>query len=133
MLCFMSDLMREISLPVSVDLISISPYAGTSRPGVRITKDLDLDISGADVLIVEDLVDTGMTLNYVLNYLSSKHPATVEVCALLDKRIRRLVDVPLTYVGFDTPDEFVVGYGLDYMEKYSNLPFIGTLNPQATE
>ena len=133
MLCFMADLMREISLPISVDLMSISYYTGGSRPGVRITKDLDLDISGADVLMIEDVVDTGMTLNYVLNYLSSKNPATLKVCALLDKRARRLVDVPLAYVGFEIPDEFVVGYGLDYMEKYRNLPFIGILKPEVTE
>lgn len=133
MLCFMADLIREISLPISIDLMSISHYTGGSRPGVRITKDLDTDIAGADVILIEDVVDTGMTLNYLLNYLSSKNPATLTVCTLLDKKIRRLIDVSIVYIGFEIPDEFVVGYGLDYMEKYRNLPFIGVLRPKENE
>ena len=127
MVCFMADLMREISLPIGIDFMSISHYAGDERVGVKITKDLDTPLSGRDVILVEDIVDTGMTLNYLMNYLRSKGPETVEVCTLLDKRARRLVDVPIRYVGFEMPDEFLVGYGLDYMEKYRNLPFIGAL------
>jgi len=125
----MSDLMRHISLPLSVELMSVSYYSGDGE-GVRITKDLDRDIKGCHVLMVEDIVDTGMTLNYLLNYLRTRQPASLKVCTLLDKRVRRLADVSLEYVGFEVPDEFVVGYGLDYMEKYRNLPFIGILKPQ---
>ena len=127
-LCFMSDLMRYISLPLSVEFMSISHFGGPEE-GVRITKDLDTHISGRHVLMVEDIVDTGMTLNYLLNYLRTRNPASLRVCALLDKRVRRIVDVPLEYVGFEIPDEFVVGYGLDYLETYRNLPFIGVLKP----
>lgn len=126
---FMSDLMRHISLPLSVELMSVSYYSGDAE-GVRITKDLDRDIKDCHVLMVEDIVDTGMTLNYLLNYLRTRQPASLKVCTLLDKRVRRLADVSLEYVGFEVPDEFVVGYGLDYMEKYRNLPFIGILKPQ---
>ena len=131
-LCFMSDLIRQVSLPLSVEFMSIS-YFGSSGEGVRITKDLDRDINDCHVLMVEDIVDTGMTLNYLLNYLRTRNPASLKVCALLDKRVRRLVDVPLEYVGFEIPDEFVVGYGLDYLEQYRNLPFIGVLKPEARE
>lgn len=128
-LCFMADLMRAISLPVSVDLMAISYYG--KGEGVRITKDLDLDIRGRDVLLVEDIVDTGMTLHFILRYLESRGPSSLRVCALLDKRVRRIADVPIHYVGFEVPDEFLVGYGLDYLEKYRNLPFIGILKPEA--
>jgi hypoxanthine phosphoribosyltransferase len=131
-LCFMSDLIRQVSLPLSVEFMSIS-YFGGGGEGVRITKDLDRDIKDCHVLMVEDIVDTGMTLNYLLNYLRTRNPASLRVCALLDKRVRRLVDVPLEYVGFEIPDEFVVGYGLDYLEQYRNLPFIGVLKPVARE
>ena len=126
---FMSDLMRHISLPLSMELMAVSYYSGDAE-GVRITKDLDRDIRDSHVLMVEDIVDTGMTLNYLLNYLQTRQPASLKVCTLLDKRIRRLIDVPLEYVGFEVPDEFVVGYGLDYLEKYRNLPFIGILKPE---
>jgi hypoxanthine phosphoribosyltransferase len=129
MVCFMADLMRQISLPVRIDFLSISHYASGNSEGVRITKDLDINLSGQDVILVEDIVDTGMTLNLLLKHLMSKGPASVEVCTLLDKRVRRLVDVPIRYVGFEVPDEFLVGYGLDYLEKYRNLPFIGVLKP----
>ena len=135
-LCFMPDLMRQVSLPLSVEFMSISYFSGDGGPasppggGVKITKDLDGDITGQHVVMVEDIVDTGMTLNYLLNYLRTRNPASVRVCTLLDKRVRRLVDVPLDYVGFEIPDEFVVGYGLDYLEKYRNLSFIGVLKPQ---
>ena len=131
-LCFMSDLMRHISLPVSVEFMSVSYFNGEGA-GVKITKDLDRDIARQHILMVEDVVDTGMTLNYLLNYLRTRNPASVKVCSLLDKRVRRLVDVPLDYVGFEIPDEFVVGYGLDYLEKHRNLPFIGVLEPEEKE
>ena len=130
--CFMADLMREISLPLSMDLMSVSYYEGVESE-VSITKDLDLDLSGRHVLMVEDIVDTGLTLRYLLEYLERKHPASLEVCTLLDKRARRLVDTPLKYVGFSAPDEFLVGYGLDFAEEYRNLPFIGVLRPEETE
>jgi hypoxanthine phosphoribosyltransferase len=130
-MCFMADLMRDISLPLAIDFMAISPFVGGSRPGVRITKDLDADITGEHVILVEDIVDTGMTLNYIVQYLKSRNPASLEICTLLDKRVRRLVEAPLKYVGFEIPDEFVVGYGLDYKEMYRNLPFIGVLNPEA--
>ena len=133
MLCFMADLMREVSLPVSVDVMAVSSYSPNGTEGsksVRITKDLEGDIAGQDVIMVEDIVDTGMTLNYLLRYLWSRNPASVAVCTLLDKRVRRLANVPLRYVGFEIPDEFVVGYGLDYQERYRNLPFIGVLKPE---
>ena len=127
-MCFMADLMRQISLPLSVETMSISRF-GVNEEGVKITKDLDGDIKGQHVLMVEDIVDTGMTLNYLLNYINTREPASIKVCTLLDKKVRRLVDVPLEYVGFEIPDEFVVGYGLDYLERYRNLPFIGVLTP----
>jgi hypoxanthine phosphoribosyltransferase len=130
--CFMADLMRFISVPLSVDFMAISTYGSDGDETVRIVKDLDRSITGRHVLMVEDIVDTGMTLNYVLTYLSAHKPASLQVCTLLDKRPRRLVEVPLTYVGFQIPDEFVVGYGLDYQEEYRNLPFIAILRPQAT-
>jgi len=124
---FMADLLRHISLPVSVDFMAISSYENDSGGAVKILKDLDLSIAEQHVLLVEDIVDTGMTLNRILERLRSHRPASLKVCALLDKRARRLVDVPLDYIGFEIPDEFVVGYGLDYRQRYRNLPFIGTL------
>ena len=133
MVCFMADLMRVIPLPIGVDFMSISHYGGDEQPGVRITKDLDMDLADEDVILVEDIVDTGMALNYLMSHLRSKGPESVEVCSLLDKRARRLADVPIRYVGFEVPDEFLVGYGLDYAEKYRNLPFIGVLKPETRE
>lgn len=130
MICFMADLMREVSLPIGMDFMTISHYAGENGSGVRITRDVDMDLAGQDVILVEDIVDTGMTLNYLMRHLWSKEPATVEVCTLLDKRARRLAEVPMRYVGFEVPDEFLVGYGLDYLERYRNLPFIGVLKPE---
>jgi len=127
--CFMSDLMRNISLPVSVDYMAISYYGDQETESVRIIKDLDRSIAGLDVIMIEDIVDTGMTLNYLLHYLTERKPASLEVCTLLDKRVRRLVDVPLKYIGFEVPDEFVVGYGLDYDGEFRNLPFIGVITP----
>jgi bifunctional protein TilS/HprT len=132
-ICFVADLMQNIPMPLSVDFMAISYYGTDNETSVKITKDLDTSIAGQDVLMVEDIVDTGMTLNYVLNHLASHNPSSLRVCTLLDKRIRRLIDVPLDYIGFEIPDEFVVGYGLDYHGEYRNLPFIGTLNPQLVE
>ena len=131
--CFMSDLMQNIPLPLAIDFMAISYYGTGNESSVKITKDLDTSIAGQDVLMVEDIVDTGMTLNYVLNHLASHKPASLRVCTLLDKRVRRLVDVPLDYIGFEIPDEFLVGYGLDYRGEYRNLSFIGALNPQLIE
>lgn len=125
---FMADLMRSISLPLATDYMSVSYYSEDSIQ-VRITKDLDINISGLDVLMVEDIVDTGMTLNFLLNYLQAKNPASLRVCAFLDKRVRRLAEVKLDYAGFKIPDEFVVGYGLDYLGEYRNLPFVGVISP----
>lgn len=126
---FISDLMRSISLPVETDFMAVSYYSEES-PQVRITKDLDIDITGLDVLLVEDIADTGLTLHYILEHIRAKNPASLRVCALLDKRVRRLAEVNLDYVGFEIPDEFVVGYGLDYIGEYRNLPFIGILSPK---
>jgi len=127
--CFMADLMQHLSLPVTLDFMAIS-YYGRDDQVVEITRDLDTSITGQHVLMVEDIVDTGMTLNYILGHLSAHNPASLRVCTLLDKRARRLVNVPLDYVGFEIPDEFVVGYGLDYKGEYRNLPFIGILHPE---
>jgi len=127
--CFMADLMQHLSLPVTLDFMAISYYGGDGQV-VKITRDLDSSITGQHVLMVEDIVDTGMTLNYILSHLSAHNPASLRVCTLLDKRARRLIDVPLDYVGFKVPDEFVVGYGLDYKGEYRNLPFIGILHPE---
>ncbi|MBM3154483.1 MAG: hypoxanthine phosphoribosyltransferase [Chloroflexi bacterium] len=132
-ICFMSDLMQHISLPLAIDFMAITSYGSGTESAVKITKDLDTDIANLHVLMVEDIVDTGMTLNYILGHLSSFKPATLRVCTLLDKRIRRLADVPLDYIGFEIPDEFVVGYGLDYHGEYRNLPFIGGLEPKLIE
>lgn len=130
---FMTDLMRQLEIPVSVDYMFISKYlANNGESGsIRILKDLDLPIQGADVLLVEDIVDTGFKLRYILNYLRARKPASLEVCTLLDKRARRLVDVPLAYTAFEIPDKFVVGYGLDHRELYRNLPYLCALKPEA--
>jgi hypoxanthine phosphoribosyltransferase len=127
--CFMADLMQHLSLPVTVDFMAISYYTGDGQ-AVKITRDLDSSINEQHVLMVEDIVDTGMTLNYILGHLSTHNPASLRVCTLLDKRARRLVDIPLDYIGFEIPDEFVVGYGLDHKGEYRNLPFIGILHPE---
>ena len=130
-LCFMADLLRHISLPVSIDFLAISSYEGDGSSALSILKDLDQQIGERHVLLVEDIVDTGMTLNRVLEYLWSREPASLKVCCLLDKRARRLVEVPLDYIGFEIPDEFVVGYGLDYQQRYRNLPFVAILKDEA--
>ena len=126
-MCFIADLMREITVPTTVDFMAISSYEGNGASAVRIHKDLDENIKGRDVLLVEDIVDTGMTLNHVIDYLNTKRPASIKICTLLDKRARRIADVPVDYVGFEIPDEFVVGYGLDYRQRFRNLPFIALL------
>jgi hypoxanthine phosphoribosyltransferase len=130
--CFMADLMQHISLPITLDFMAVSYYGGDGQ-AVRITKDLDASITGKNVLMVEDIVDTGMTLNYILTHLSAHNPASLRVCTLLDKRARRLIDIPLDYIGFQIPDEFVVGYGLDYGGEYRNLAFIGVLYSEQEE
>ncbi|CAN5752782.1 hypoxanthine phosphoribosyltransferase [soil metagenome] len=133
---FMADLMRAMTIPVQVDLMEVSSYGGaaTETSGlVRILKDLSSSIEGKDVLIVEDIIDTGLTLNYLLRYLRGKNPRSLRICALLDKPARRLVEIDIDYRGFTIPDQFVVGYGLDYGEFYRNLPFIGVLKPEVYE
>jgi hypoxanthine phosphoribosyltransferase len=125
---FLADLLRLVSIPLSIDFLAISSYVGRDSSGVvRLLKDLDQSITGKHVLLVEDIIDTGLTLSYVLRILRARGPASLEVCTLLNKAVRRLVDLPLRYVGFDIPDEFVIGYGLDYNQRYRNLPFIATL------
>lgn len=128
---FMVDLARAINLPVEIDFMATSSYgASTESSGVvRILKDLDRSIDGRNILIVEDIVDTGLTLRYLKEILSDRNPASIRICALLNKRKARKADVHLDYVGFEIPDEFVVGYGLDYGEVYRNLPFVGVLRP----
>ena len=128
--CFMADLMRHISLPLSVDFMTISSYEGDRSGAVRIVQDLSENIQGRDVLIVEDIVDTGMTLNHLMQQLEARRPASLRVCAFMDKRVRRLVDVPLDYVGFEVPDTFVVGYGLDHAQKFRNLPFVASFGAE---
>jgi bifunctional protein TilS/HprT len=131
MLCFMADLMRYLEVPADVDFMAISYYgAGNGGEAVHITKDLNVRPNGRHVVLVEDIVDTGMTLSFVLAHLEARHPASLAVCTLLDKKVRRLTDVPLAYVGFEVPDEFLVGYGLDYREEYRNLPFIALIRQQ---
>jgi len=130
---FMADLMRAIPVPVRIDLMEVSSYGGTTTESsglVRILKDLSATIEGEEVLIVEDIIDTGLTLNYLVRYLRGKNPRSLRICTLLDKPARRLVDIPVDYVGFTIPDQFVVGYGLDYGEYYRNLRFVGVLRPE---
>ena len=128
---FMADLTRKITLPCTVDFMAVSSYGkGTTSSGqVQITKDLSDDIEGKDILVVEDILDSGNTLSYLMKLLQARHPASIRLCTLLDKPERRVVPVQADYVGFTIPDEFVVGYGLDYAEKYRNLPYIGVLKP----
>lgn len=130
-LVFLADLMRSMDVPSSIDLMELSSYgAGTETSGqVRILKDLSHSIEGRDVVIVEDIIDTGLTLNYLLRYLAERHPTSISVCCLLDKPARRLADIEIDYRGFTIPDRFVVGYGLDFDERYRNLPYIGVLKP----
>jgi len=129
---FMSALARELMIPVRLDFLGIASFSpGRALPGVvRITKDLDQSIHGADVLLIEDIVDTGLTLRYLRNMLASREPASLEVCSFLDKVPRRLVEIPIKYRGFEIPDRFVVGFGLDYSQRYRTLPCVGILKSQ---
>jgi hypoxanthine phosphoribosyltransferase len=128
---FMADLMRRLTVPCEIDFMAISSYgAATNSSGVvRILKDLDINIADRDVLVVEDIIDSGLTLSYLRRTLLARKPATLEICALLTKPERREIDVPLRYVGFEIPNRFVIGYGLDFAERYRNLPYIGVLHP----
>lgn len=130
---FMVDLARAIDLPLTIDFMAVASYgASTQTSGiVRILKDLDSSIEGKHVLVVEDIIDSGLTLTYILETLRTRNPASLRVCALLNKKERRRVDVPVDYICFEIPDAFVVGYGLDYDQIYRNLPFIGVLKPEA--
>lgn len=128
---FLADLIRATELPLSVDLMELSSYgdATESSGQVRILKDLSGSIEGRDVIVVEDIIDTGLTLNYLLRYLHERSPASIRICCLLDKPARRLTDIDIDYRGFTIPDRFVIGYGLDFDERYRNLPYIGVLRP----
>jgi hypoxanthine phosphoribosyltransferase len=126
---FATDLARQIDLPLSMDFLSISSYGEGSEGVVRITKDLEENIAGKDVLLIEDIVDTGFTLKYLLRTLGSRNPKSLEVCTLLDRTARRIIEIDLKYIGFEIPDKFVVGYGLDYRQRYRNLPYIGVVKP----
>jgi hypoxanthine phosphoribosyltransferase len=128
---FMAALLPAITIPMEVDFMAISKYAPGEdvEQGVRLEKDLSLPITGRHVLFVEDVIDTGLTLNYLLRNLRARRPATLKVCTLFNKSRRRLIEIPSTYVGFELPDLFVVGYGLDYRERYRNLPYVGLLKP----
>jgi hypoxanthine phosphoribosyltransferase len=131
---FLSDLLRSIRLPVQVDFMAITSFESGGKPGVaRILKDLDIPVSGRPVIIVEDIIDTGLTAGYLVRNLLARDPRSLQICTLLDRTVRRLVDLPLKYVGFDVPDTFIVGYGLDYRQEYRNLPFIGVLPEEAME
>ena len=127
---FMADLMRHLTIPCEIDFMAISSYGdSTDSSGVvRILKDLDINIEGRDVLVVEDIIDSGLTLSYLIRNLESREPSSLEVCALLTKPSRREIDVPVRYVGFEIPNKFVVGYGLDFAERYRNLPYVGVLD-----
>ena len=130
---FMADLMRAVSIPCSIDFMVVSSYGGTNTETtglVKIVKDLDADLTGKDVLIVEDVLDTGVTLSNLVPMLKMRNPSSVKICAILDKPARRKTDIAADYRGFEVPDAFVVGYGLDYNEKYRNLPYVGVLKPE---
>ncbi len=131
-LFFMADLLRAIHIPVEVDFMAVASYSSEARDKglVRLVKDLETPIAGRDVLFIEDMVDTGLTLNYLLKILRMRDPASLEVCTLFSKNKLRLIDFKCKYTGFDLPDRFVVGYGLDHRERYRNLPFVGLLKPQ---
>jgi hypoxanthine phosphoribosyltransferase len=128
---FMADLMRHLTIPCEIDFMAISSYGeGTDSSGVvRILKDLDINIEGRDVLVVEDIIDSGLTLSYLIRNLEAREPATLEICALMTKPERREIEVPVRYVGFEIPNRFVIGYGLDFGERYRNLPYVGVLDP----
>ena len=129
---FISDLMRELTVPCEVDFMAISSYgAATDSSGVvRIIKDLEINISGRDVLVVEDIIDSGLTLSYLRRTLGARKPASLEICALLTKPSRREIDIHTRYTGFEIPNKFVIGYGLDFAERYRNLPYVGVLSDE---
>jgi hypoxanthine phosphoribosyltransferase len=129
---FMADLMRHLTVTCEIDFMAISSYgAATDSSGVvRILKDLDINIAGRDVLVVEDIIDSGLTLSYLMRNLEAREPSSLEICALLTKPERREIDVPVRYVGFEIPNRFVIGYGLDFAERYRNLPYVGVLDPE---
>ncbi len=129
---FMSDLMRAITIHCKIDFMAVSSYGSSTKTSgvVRILKDLDIPLENYDVLIVEDILDSGMTLDYITKILNERHPNSIKICTLLDKPARRKIDIKADYVGFLVPDEFVVGYGLDYDERYRNVPFVGVLRPE---
>lgn len=129
---FMSDLVREVDLHLTVDFMVVSSYgSGTKTSGtVKIVKDLDIDIEGRDIIIIEDILDSGLTLSYLKGLLEARNPASVRICTLLDKPERRTADIKADYVGYSIPDNFIVGYGLDYNEQYRSLPYIGVLKPE---
>ncbi|MDP1809372.1 MAG: hypoxanthine phosphoribosyltransferase [Actinomycetota bacterium] len=130
-LIFLADLARRIDLPLSVDFMAVSTYGPAVTTGVvQVLKDLDELITGRDVIVIEDIIDTGLTLNYLLQILRARQPASLEVCTLLDKSVRRIANIHIAYKGFDVPDVFVVGYGLDFEQRYRNLPFIGVLKEE---
>jgi len=129
---FMADLMRAITIPCSIDFMAVSSYgSGIKTSGVvKITKDLDINLKGYDLLVVEDILDSGLTLSYILELLQSRSPKSIKLCTLFDKPERRTANIKADYVGTNVPDEFIVGYGLDFDEKYRNLPFVGILKPE---
>ena len=127
---FMADLMREIDLPLQIEFMEISHYGEEREEAIEVLRDVTTDLKGRPVIVVEDIVDTGLTLRYLLEHLESKGPSSIVVCCMLDKSVRRMAQVPLQYVGFEIGDEFVIGYGLDYGGRYRNLPYIGVLQPQ---
>jgi len=129
---FLTDLIREMNIYLSLDYLGISSYGASTKSSgiIKITKDLDHSIEDRNVLIVEDIVDTGLTLTYLREILSARRPLSLKACALLNKKVRRKIEVPVEYYGFEIPDEFVVGYGLDFNEKYRNLPYISVLKPE---
>lgn len=129
---FLADLIRHITIPVDIDFMAISSYGPSTETFgiVKLVKDLEESVSARDILVVEDVIDTGLTLSYLLRNLESRNPKSLRVCTLLDKSVRRIPDIPIHYKGFDVPDVFVVGYGLDYDQKYRNLPFIGILKKE---
>lgn len=129
---FFADMLRQVSIPCQIDFMAVSSYSGTDSTGIiNVKKDLDTDITGRHVVILEDIVDTGLTLNKVVAMLQERNPASLKICALLDKPDRREAPVDMEYIGFTIPNEFVVGYGLDFNEEYRNLPYVGILKPEA--
>ncbi|NMA83401.1 MAG: hypoxanthine phosphoribosyltransferase [Epulopiscium sp.] len=132
---FLADLVRQITIPAYMDFMVVSSYGNSAQTSgvVRILKDLEEDIEGKNIIIVEDIIDTGLTLAYLKQNLLSRKPKSLKICTLLDKPARREIEIPIDYKGFEVPDEFIVGYGIDYAEKYRNLPFVGTLKKEIYE